>query len=214
MFKELPQSVGLVSNNRTSDSHWGKPEVIDCLIKIGQIWSAQSATPISIGQISRKNGEVFPPHKTHRTGDDVDIRPMRKDNRNAAVTWQEESYSRSLTRDMIKTIRANAPIISILFNDPELIKESLCQSYPNHSNHLHVNFGAFPKIIQRSTVRFGDTGSAVLELQKALGITADGAFGNGTLEAVKKFQRDNGLVPDGVAGKNTWDKLRALGRIR
>lgn len=201
MFKELPASTGLVFNNRTDDSHWGKPEVIDSLIKIGKVWALP---PISIGQISRRNGEHFPPHRTHRNGDDVDIRPMRADGKNLPVEWTQQAYSRNLTRDMIKTIRANAPIQSILFNDPVLIAERLCQEYPNHSDHLHVNFAAFPA---RPTLRRGSEGPDVRLLQEKLHIPIDGKFGPATERAVKAFQKLHGLSVDGVVGSASWRTL-------
>lgn len=200
MFKELPTSEGLVFNNRTDDSHWGKPEVINSLIKIGKAWAR--VPPISIGQISRRNGEHFPPHRTHRTGDDVDLRPMRKDAKNLSVTWRDDAYSQDLTRQMIKAIRANAPIHSILFNDPALIAERLCIEYPNHSNHLHVNFAAIPKT--RPTLRRGDRGTSVVDLQKALGMPKeeiDGVFGSAVENAVREFQAHHDLKVDGIAGK-------------
>ena len=51
-------------------------------------------------------------------------------------------------------------------------------------------------------------GSSVAELQRALGITADGAYGPQTRRAVRRFQRANGLAVDGIAGPQT---LAALG---
>ncbi len=36
---------------------------------------------------------------------------------------------------------------------------------------------------------------------------ADGYFGEGTLEAVKRFQENNGLEVDGIVGVNTWGRL-------
>lgn len=39
---------------------------------------------------------------------------------------------------------------------------------------------------------------------------ADGAFGSGTLSAVRAFQHDNGLTPDGKVGQKTWAKIKAL----
>nr|WP_096636365.1 N-acetylmuramoyl-L-alanine amidase [Clostridium cochlearium] len=36
---------------------------------------------------------------------------------------------------------------------------------------------------------------------------ADGYFGEGTLEAVKRFQRDKGLAVDGVVGEESWGKI-------
>ena len=51
-------------------------------------------------------------------------------------------------------------------------------------------------------------GSTVKELQRALGIAADGIYGPQTRRAVRRFQRRHRLVVDGIAGRQT---LRALG---
>lgn len=56
-------------------------------------------------------------------------------------------------------------------------------------------------------LRVGDRGAAVEELQRALGIEVDGAFGPVTLSAVKEFQANNGLAVDGVVGRKTWAAL-------
>lgn len=39
---------------------------------------------------------------------------------------------------------------------------------------------------------------------------ADGSFGNGTKTAVINFQKAKGLTADGIVGKNTWSKLLGL----
>ncbi len=63
------------------------------------------------------------------------------------------------------------------------------------------------------TLRFGDNGSAVKEMQKALnklGFSTngtDGKYGTSTREAVKQFQKANKLTADGVAGSKTLEKL-------
>ena len=66
---------------------------------------------------------------------------------------------------------------------------------------------------QRPTLRQGDRGDSVRELQTILtnlgyspGVI-DGVFGTGTLNAVRAFQRDNNLAVDGVVGQNTWNLL-------
>jgi len=58
------------------------------------------------------------------------------------------------------------------------------------------------------SLKKGARGKRVRQLQRALGIPADGIFGKGTRRAVKRYQRRHGLVVDGIAGPQT---LAALG---
>ncbi len=66
----------------------------------------------------------------------------------------------------------------------------------------------------------GSRGSVVKALQQRLNElgyncgTADGIFGAGTEEAVRRFQRVNGLTVDGVAGPATQQKLYGSGAKR
>lgn len=53
----------------------------------------------------------------------------------------------------------------------------------------------------------GDKGPIVKALQTALGIHADGDFGNLTKQAVESFQTKHGLTVDGKVGKETGQKL-------
>lgn len=57
-------------------------------------------------------------------------------------------------------------------------------------------------------LKFGSTGKAVKNLQKALGgLDVDGIFGKKTEAKVKTFQKKNKLTVDGIVGKNTAHKL-------
>ncbi len=69
-----------------------------------------------------------------------------------------------------------------------------------------------------SVLRQGSSGTDVIQLQFLLNyisqfygnvpsVTQDGAFGNGTANAVRSFQRQFGLTADGVVGRATWNKL-------
>ena len=53
----------------------------------------------------------------------------------------------------------------------------------------------------------GSKGDDVKKLQEKLKLTADGAFGLRTEDAVKSWQKANGLKDDGVVGDGTWSKL-------
>lgn len=44
-------------------------------------------------------------------------------------------------------------------------------------------------------------------VQKAVGVTADGLFGNDTAKAVIAYQKKNNLTADGCVGYNTWRKI-------
>ncbi len=70
------------------------------------------------------------------------------------------------------------------------------------------------KFISGSYLRKGDSGSAVLALQKALNtegaipqLTADGVFGSDTVAALKMFQKAKSLDVDGIAGPKTFAAL-------
>ena len=56
-------------------------------------------------------------------------------------------------------------------------------------------------------LRLNDRGDAVREVQKKLGIVADGHFGPKTHAAVVVFQAKHGLTPDGIVGPATLSKL-------
>lgn len=65
------------------------------------------------------------------------------------------------------------------------------------------------------TLRRGDEGAAVKELQTILnatgkygGLEVDGIYGRATMAAVRAFQGDNGLTPDGICGPLTWAALQ------
>lgn len=52
-----------------------------------------------------------------------------------------------------------------------------------------------------------NTHNSVLLLQRTLGVSQSGTFGNATQVAVKNFQSWNGLKVDGIAGVKTWTEL-------
>ena len=56
-------------------------------------------------------------------------------------------------------------------------------------------------------LKIGTKGNEVKELQEFLNIGADGIFGKGTEDAVKKWQSANKLTADGIVGNATWNAM-------
>lgn len=71
-------------------------------------------------------------------------------------------------------------------------------------------------ICPTTTLKYGDTGAQVKNLQKCLnkimkaGLAVDGSFGKGTEKAVKDFQKKYKLEVDGICGPNTRKKIKSL----
>ena len=64
------------------------------------------------------------------------------------------------------------------------------------------------KVEAGTSLKSGRTGRAVEEIQKMLGIDADGKFGPKTKDAVQAFQRENGLTADGIVGPKTLEAIK------
>jgi uncharacterized protein (TIGR02594 family) len=67
-----------------------------------------------------------------------------------------------------------------------------------------------PEPAERRELSKGDTGQDVIIVQSALGIPADGDFGDITEAAVLAYQKAVGIGADGVVGPETWQKIDDL----
>ena len=69
----------------------------------------------------------------------------------------------------------------------------------------------FPFVGHRSTVvRAGDSGEAVLAIQRVLGVPRTGSYDAATRDAVKAAQARAGLASTGVVASRTWSLLDRL----
>jgi peptidoglycan hydrolase-like protein with peptidoglycan-binding domain len=65
-----------------------------------------------------------------------------------------------------------------------------------------------PSCAQRvDTIHQGERGTVVADIQRKLGVKADGVFGLNTHIALTQFQKDRKLVADGIVGPRTWKAL-------
>mgnify|MGYP002653780041 CR=1 FL=1 len=56
-------------------------------------------------------------------------------------------------------------------------------------------------------VKQGSRGTVVKQIQRKVGVTADGVFGPKTKAAVKRWQKRKGLAADGIVGPRTGTKM-------
>jgi peptidoglycan hydrolase-like protein with peptidoglycan-binding domain len=61
------------------------------------------------------------------------------------------------------------------------------------------------------TLKLGDRGDDVADVQRRIGASASGVYDAATAAAVARYQQATGLDPDGIVGPLTWDRLRVLG---
>lgn len=102
-------------------------------------WQAIDNRKFGIGNISLADGVDFQGHSTHKSGLEVDIRPLRKDGAQVAVTWYQSGYDREATAKLIALFRTFAPVALVYFNDAKI---PYVTSLADHDNHFHVKLRA------------------------------------------------------------------------
>jgi murein endopeptidase len=105
--------------------------------RLGRKVKKELGMEIGINDISYANGALMPPHASHRSGVDVDIRLLRKDGAKLPVTIYEAQYSRPRNKVVVEILLSDSNISFILFNDTQIAG---VQSYPNHHHHMHAHF--------------------------------------------------------------------------
>lgn len=137
-----PSGTGFVTynpDNPPGSDRFGTAGFVQALIALGAEWAQSEAVPIGFGDMSRRNGTPFPPHRGHKSGREVDLRPLRKDGQNAPIRWDQLSqYDRNKTRKLMELIKRREKNAQIFFNDPVLIDLGLAKPLAGHDNHLHL----------------------------------------------------------------------------
>lgn len=125
-------------------ANWGTASTTRIIELAGAAMVRAGHGRVAVGDVSLEHGGPIPGHISHRTGLDVDLRPMRRANNQC--TWggsyRLTTYDRAATRALVRAIRdlAGGHVKLIYFNDPVLIAEGLTSRYPGHDDHLHVRF--------------------------------------------------------------------------
>ena len=130
----------------------------------------------------------------------------------------DTGYFGSLTYNAVKKFQRNNNIAvdGIVGEDTIAKLTGKCVSASGETGTASQNTASSSSYIAKpGTLRYGDKGSKVQELQnqlKSLGYfdaTSTGLFLEITRDSVKDFQRDNGLVVDGIVGTKTFAKLQS-----
>jgi hypothetical protein len=150
---------------RIDDKAFGRyatQNVRDNLIQAGEAWfnevlAARQNAPDSnrdladqtipeeftITALNLRHGGVYPPHKGHRDGLGVDVRPINAGGEKGRwkikvkKKWRKNpNYKRAATSKLVNIFRQNGAK-KIFFNDPKIPNVT---PLGGHDDHLHVNF--------------------------------------------------------------------------
>ena len=116
-------------------SHYAHPHLITVLTKIANAWVQLDTRKFGVGDISLAGGPEHPDHGTHRSGLDVDIRPVRRDGARAPCRIQSSEYDRDATAKLIALFVADRMVKTVLFNDSSIPG---VRHWSGHDDHFHV----------------------------------------------------------------------------
>lgn len=123
---------GTPGNGAGQFSH---PQMLNFIFMLAFHWGGKDDRKIGIGNVSLKNGQAFPPHRSHRSGLDVDMRPMRLDGKELPVSMNSREYDRAGTSKLVEAIWQTGMVSFVGFND---IMIPRVKTLPGHHDHLHI----------------------------------------------------------------------------
>lgn len=122
-----------------SGGQYAHAAMMTAILRVEREWQAIDNRKFGVGNISLAEGVPYPKHSTHRSGLEVDIRPLRKDGAEVPVTWSQTGYDREATPKLIELFRTFAPVVLVYFND---IQIPYVTPLAEHDNHFHVKLRA------------------------------------------------------------------------
>ncbi|ALK95314.2 hypothetical protein AM586_02430 [Massilia sp. WG5] len=102
---------------------------------VAEAWAAIDERKFGVGNISLADGVKHPDHATHRSGLEVDVRPVRKDGRRLPCSIHDAQYDREATTKLIALFRKNAALKVVLFNDLAIPHVTPAKG---HHDHFHI----------------------------------------------------------------------------
>ncbi|GAB3443386.1 hypothetical protein GCM10027320_34580 [Massilia solisilvae] len=141
MLPLKPEDVGYYTYGTPAGGagQYADPRLLSLLLSIEHRWQGIDDRQIGIGNISLADGTKFPPHSSHRSGRDVDIRLFRKDGKHAPISRFDEQYDQAATASLIAMFFESGIVQVVYFNDPMIPRVKPAK---HHDDHFHVTINA------------------------------------------------------------------------
>ncbi|MBU0747385.1 MAG: penicillin-insensitive murein endopeptidase [Gammaproteobacteria bacterium] len=137
MLPQMPEESGYYTYGTPPGgrAQYARVQMLNFIFKLEHGWSMIEERKIGIGNISLAQGKQFPPHRSHRSGLEVDIRPIRKDGSKRPVRWSSTDYDQVATQRLVDLIWQTGMVKKVGFNDPKIANATFMAG---HDDHLHV----------------------------------------------------------------------------
>ena len=137
VLPQAPEDAGYYTYGTPTGGagQFSHPKMLTFLFLLIFRWGAFDSRKIGIGNISLAEGAPFPPHRSHTSGLEADIRPMRTDGRQLPVNRHDRLYDREATGRLVTIMLDSGLVKRVMFND-SLIRG--VNRLAGHDDHLHV----------------------------------------------------------------------------
>ncbi|MGK5025182.1 penicillin-insensitive murein endopeptidase [Janthinobacterium sp. RB2R34] len=115
---------------------YAHPQLLSLLFMVERQWQSIDSRKIGFGNISLAGGVRYSGHNSHRSGRDIDVRLLRKDRKEIAVTRFDAQYDRDATAQLISIFFEFSDIEIIYFNDRTIPR---IRPLIRHDDHFHVS---------------------------------------------------------------------------
>lgn len=134
---QAPEDAGYYVYGTPGDGagQYAHPAMMTAILRVEREWQAIDKRKFGVGNISLAEGVKYKGHATHRSGLEVDVRPLCKDGRQVAVHWYNEEYDQVGTGKLIDLFRTYSSVVLIYFNDNHI---PFVTYQANHDHHFHV----------------------------------------------------------------------------
>lgn len=137
MLPQGPEQVGWYTYGTPGGgaAQFAHPKLLSLICRVESLWQTEDGRKLGIGNISVAGGTKMRDHRSHRSGLDVDVRPLRRDGKNMRVTRFDKLYDRDATAKLIGLFLNSGEVNVVYFND---LRIRGVKFLVGHDDHFHV----------------------------------------------------------------------------